>query len=206
MARHQRLGAGKQDLTCTGQAGAGNAYSAALGYNLALLLPGDASPDGAPGGTTAAAEASPPGATDQEREARKDAVLLSACRASATGAAAVRCEGMPVPSATLQEWLHQEAAALKGKVRALQLRRAADVGEDEAAALTPPPAPAVVSRRGRGRRGRGNVGAKSAPGRDGSGKISKDRGEEAGTSASGTATGARGRGRGKRGRGGRGAE
>jgi hypothetical protein len=90
--------------------GAGNAYSAAIGYNLAALLPpytADASADTSPKKLAAAAAAA---------EARREAVIQSACRASATGAAVVAVEGMPVCSVKLENWLEVAATALRDKV------------------------------------------------------------------------------------------
>lgn len=91
--------------------GAGNAYSAAIGYNLAALLPHDttaASTDTSPKKSTVAAAVA--------AEARREAVIQSACRASATGAAVVAVEGMPVCSLKLQNWLQEAATALRYKV------------------------------------------------------------------------------------------
>jgi len=116
---------------CTG---AGNAYSAAIGYNLAMLLPPDTNDL-----STVISPSSSAAAT------RREAVIQSACRASATGAAVVACEGVPVPSVKLEAWMKQEAEMLRKRVRSIPLRRANNL---EGAALTPPPAPVTPAPRG----------------------------------------------------------
>ena len=166
--------------------GAGNAFSAALGYNLALLLPSE--------DAVSTADAPSPRVLAVQR---REAVIKSACRATATGGAFVQCEGMPVPSETLDTWLRVQAAALRGMVRSVKVpcAQASEQGEGSAnAALTPPPAlrKSVKSRKGTRL------------------DISKDRDStsQGGTAQGGTATGMRdgGKGRGKGKRGGRGAK
>jgi hypothetical protein len=162
--------------------GAGNAYSAALGYNLALLLPSEdtASTAGAPGPRDVAAE-------------RREAVIQSACRATATGGAFVRCEGMPVPSEALDTWLRAQAVALRNRVCSVELHsassaQAAGHGEGSAsAALAPPPA---LRKRVKSRKGT---------------RLDRSASSQGGTST-GMRDEAKARGRGKGKRGGRGAK
>ena len=162
--------------------GAGNAYSAALGYNLALLLPSEdtASTAGAPGPRDVAAE-------------RREAVIQSACRATATGGAFVICEGMPVPSEALDTWLRAQAVALRNRVCSVELHsapsaQAAGHGEGSAsAALAPPPA---LRKRVKSRKGT---------------RLDRSASSQGGTST-GMRDEAKARGRGKGKRGGRGAK
>jgi hypothetical protein len=158
--------------------GAGNAFSAALGYNLALLLPSE----------DAVSTAEAPSPRDLAVQ-RREAVIQSACRATATGGAFVQCEGMPVPSETLDTWLRVQAAALRGRVRSVKVpfAQASEQGEGSAsAALTPPPAlrKSVKSRKGTRL------------------DINKDRDStsQGGTAPGGTVTGMRDGGKGKEGR------
>ena len=127
----QRKYVNKHAKPCTG---AGNAYSAAIGYNLAMLLPPD---------TNDLATVTSP--SSSAVATRREAVIQSACRASATGAAVVACEGVPVPSVKLEAWMKQEAEMLRKRVRSIPLRRANNL---EGAALTPPPAPVTPAPRG----------------------------------------------------------
>ena len=155
--------------------GAGNAYAAALGYNLATLLPSEEPADSNASPTTPAAS------TLRGAASRREAVLQSACRASATGAAVVACEGVPVPSEQLETWLQASAVALRQQLRCVTLQRtSADSGMEASspAALTPPPAP--VKKRGKGRGGKleggqGKGAQEGAGGTSGTRGVAKDR-------------------------------
>ena len=151
--------------------GAGNAYSAALGYNLALFLPHD-------------------------ERTRGEQVVRSACRATATGAAVVRCEGMPVISHDLKTWMQAQAMALEDEVRTMSLRPKSMV-EGVEAALAPPPAQKNVSPGKRDKnQSKRRMGPKAGAGRK------HEQGEEADKSESDTRGEAKTRGRGGGGRGG----
>eukprot|EP00960_Hanusia_phi_P011256 329016-Hanusia_phi.AAC.1 len=71
--------------------GAGNAYSAAFGVNLARLL-------------------------RSRRVSRRMAIMISACRATATGGAFVASKGMPAVKKSTQEWLEREARSLLSRL------------------------------------------------------------------------------------------